>query len=67
MSSSFITGIVVFVIVQSVVAANFVVTLRREREANGKVAPSKMLIALLPMLVVDVIFIVWLLRQLKVF
>jgi protein-S-isoprenylcysteine O-methyltransferase Ste14 len=67
MSSSFITGIVIFVIAQSVVAANLVFTLRREREANGKIAPAKLLLALLPMLVVDAMFIVWLLGQLNVF
>lgn len=66
MPSSFITGIVIFVIAQSIVAANLVFTLRRERAENGKVAPPKLLLALLPMLVVDAVFIVWLLRQLKV-
>jgi hypothetical protein len=67
MSSSFITGIAIFVVAQSVVAANLVFALRREREINGKIAPAKMLLALLPMLVVDAIFIVWLLGQLNVF
>jgi hypothetical protein len=67
MSSSFITGIIIFVIAQSVVAANLIFTLRRERAATGTVAPAKMLFALLPMFVVDIIFILWLLRQLKVF
>ncbi len=65
--SPFITGIVIFVIVQSVIAANLVFTLRREREANGKIVPSKLLLALMPMLVVDIIFILWLLNQLNVF
>jgi hypothetical protein len=55
-----------FVIAQSMVAANLVFTLRREREANGRIPPSKMMLALLPVIVVDGIFIVWLLRQLKV-
>lgn len=67
MSSSFITGIIIFVIAQSIVAANLVFILRREREATGKIAVPKLLLALLPMIVVDIIFIVWLLRQLNVF
>ena len=64
--SPLVTGIVVFVIVQSIVAANLVFSLRRERVANGKVAPAKLGLALLPILVVDAVFIVWLLRQLEI-
>ncbi len=54
-------------IAQSIVAASLVFSLRRERAQNGQVTPFKLLLAVLPMLVVDAVFIVWLLRQLKVF
>jgi hypothetical protein len=66
MSTSLMTGIFIFVIAQGVVATNLVLTLRRERDAHGKTSPSKLLLALLPMLVVDAVFVVWLLRQLKI-
>ena len=65
--SPLITGIIIFVVVQGLVAVNLIFTLRRERESNGRVAPQKMLLALLPMIVVDIIFILWLMRQLRVF
>lgn len=65
--SPLVTGIIIFALVQGLVAVNLIFTLRRERETNGQIAPQKMFIALLPMIVVDVVFILWLMRQLRVF
>jgi hypothetical protein len=65
--SPFVAGIIIFVIVQSIVAANLVFSLRRDREENGKVTPAKLVLALLPVLVVDAVFVGWLLRHLEVF
>jgi heme/copper-type cytochrome/quinol oxidase subunit 4 len=64
--SPLITGIIIFAVVQGLVAVNLIFTLRREREANGQIAPQKMLLALLPMIVADIIFIFWMMRQLKI-
>jgi heme/copper-type cytochrome/quinol oxidase subunit 4 len=64
--SPLIIGILIFAAVQGLVAMNLIFTLRGEREANGRIAPQKMFIALLPMIVVDIIFILWLVRQLKI-
>jgi heme/copper-type cytochrome/quinol oxidase subunit 4 len=64
--SPLIIGIIIFAAVQGLVATNLIFTLRREREANGQIAPQKMFITLLPMIVVDIIFILWLMRQLRV-
>ena len=64
--SPLVTGIIIFVIVQGMVATNLVFTLRRERAVNGKVALPKLLLALLPVLVVDAVFVIWLLRRLEV-
>lgn len=64
--SPLITGIIIFAAVQGLVAVNLIFTLRREREATGQIAPQKMFVALLPMVVVDIVFILWLMRQLRV-
>lgn len=64
--SPLITGIVIFALVQGLVAVNLIFTLRREREANGQIASQKMFVALLPMIVVDIVFILWLMRQVRV-
>jgi heme/copper-type cytochrome/quinol oxidase subunit 4 len=65
--SPLIIGILIFAAVQGLVAVNLILTLRGEREENGRIAPQKMLLALLPMIVVDSVFILWLMRQLRVF
>jgi heme/copper-type cytochrome/quinol oxidase subunit 4 len=65
--SPLITGVIIFAAVQGLVATNLIFTLRGERKANGQIAPQKMLVALLPMIVVDIIFILWLMRQLHMF
>jgi heme/copper-type cytochrome/quinol oxidase subunit 4 len=65
--SPLVTGMIIFAAVQGLVAVNLIFTLRREREANGRIAAQKMFIALLPMIVVDSVFILWLMGQLRVF
>jgi heme/copper-type cytochrome/quinol oxidase subunit 4 len=64
--SPLVTGMIIFAVAQGLIAVNLIFTLRRKREANGQIAPQKMFVALLPMIVVDIIFILWLMRQLRV-
>jgi hypothetical protein len=65
--SPLITAVILFAVFQSVTALNLVFTIRRERAMNGSVSSSKLMVALLPIIAIDVVFALWLLRYFNVF